>query len=55
MRLLALLAAVGLFAGAASAVAACPGMQTAGKDQVVASSSGKTQSTPIPARQGNNS
>ena len=55
MRLLALLLSLGLVAGVASASAACPGMQTAGKDQTVASSGGKTQSTPIPARQDDNS
>jgi hypothetical protein len=55
MRLLAVLAALGLVAGAAPASAACTGMHTAGKDHVVASSSGKTQSTPIPARQDDDS
>jgi hypothetical protein len=56
MRTLALALALGLFAVSTNAVAACTGMQTAQKDQVVASSSnGKAQSTPIPARQGGNS
>ncbi len=54
--LLASALSVGLFASATSAMAACSGMQTAQKDQVVASSSngGKAQSTPIPARQDRN-
>ncbi len=53
MRILALALSLGLFGFGASAVAACTGMQTAQKDQVVASSSnGKAQNTPIPARQG---
>ncbi len=53
MRILALALSLGLFGFGANAVAACNGMQTAQKDQVVASSSnGKAQNTPIPARQG---
>lgn len=56
MRTLALTLALGLFAVSTTAVAACTGMQTAQKDQVIASSSNaKSQSTPIPARQGSGS
>lgn len=56
MRTFALALALGLFAVSTSAVAACTGMQTAQKDQVIASSSSeKSQSTPIPARQDNDS
>lgn len=52
MRSLALALGIGLFAVSTGAAAACTGMQTAQKDQVIASSSnGKTQSTPIPSRQ----
>jgi hypothetical protein len=51
MRLLALLLSLGLLTATATASAACTGMQTAGKDQVVASSGGKAPSTPIPAKQ----
>ncbi len=54
--LLASALSVGLFASATSAMAACSSMQTAQKDQVIASSSnGKAQqSTPVPARQDRN-
>ena len=51
MRSLALALGIGLFAISAGAAAACTDMQTAQKDQVIASSSGKAQSTPIPSRQ----
>jgi hypothetical protein len=50
MRLVAFLLAAGLLASAATAAWACPMQQTAGKGQVVASSGGQAQSTPIPRR-----
>lgn len=56
MRTLALTLALGLFAVSTTAEAACTGMQTAQKDQVIASSSNaKAQNTPIPARQDDDS
>jgi hypothetical protein len=55
MRTLALALAFGLFAASSGAALACTGMQTAQKDQVIASSNGQAKSTPIPSRQGDGS